>query len=330
MEWLSMLGVGVLSFIIVALVVRAAPVIGLLDIPNERSMHNRLTPRAGGLGFILSWSVFAITLASKNPESMTLLLPMMPAYLIAGFGLVDDKLNLPVALRLGLQLVAVITSLCWLMQTYPFRLWGLEQNLSVMLSGLAILWSVNLFNFMDGIDGFAAIEAIWVLGGSSLIFFYADANPLLWLCLALMSGVMGFLVWNWPQAKVFMGDVGSGFLGFLIAMIALLAELVYGIPANLWILLFALFWFDASITLCRRIYRKARITEGHRQHAYQRLVLSSMTTSKVLLGAMAINSGLLAITIFVYWHPEHFWGALFTVLLSLSLIYMWIEHRRPM
>ena len=161
----------------------------------------------------------------------------------------------------------------WLNGVPPLQVRGTLVDLGWLGSGLATLylvWLINLTNFMDGIDGIAAVECITVSFGGVLLYVLSGPSSLQWLMpLMLASACLGFLVWNWPPAKIFMGDVGSGFLGFMLAALSLQAarlspRLFWG-----WVILLGIFVVDATFTLLRRIMRGERFYEAHRTHAYQ-------------------------------------------------------------
>jgi Fuc2NAc and GlcNAc transferase len=156
---------------------------------------------------------------------------------------------------------------------------------------LGIVWLTNLYNFMDGIDGIAAVEAITVgLAGALLL---AGREPSLALVALVVAGAAGgFLVWNWPPAKLFMGDVGSGFLGYIFGGLALASENVGALPALLWLVLLGPFFVDTTLTLLRRIARGERWWAAHRTHAYQRAVQAGWSHRRVTTLVAALSAAL--------------------------------------
>jgi Fuc2NAc and GlcNAc transferase len=141
-----------------------------------------------------------------------------------------------------------------------------------LLGVMALTWSTNLFNFMDGIDGIAGSEAVFVAGaGAFLNSRFGGDSGLTAAMLVLAAASLGFLIWNWPPARIFMGDVGSGFLGFTLAVFALAASRHSTVPIEVWAILSGVFLADATVTLLRRIFRGDRWFEAHRLHAYQGL-----------------------------------------------------------
>jgi Fuc2NAc and GlcNAc transferase len=156
---------------------------------------------------------------------------------------------------------------------------------------VGLVWLTNLFNFMDGIDGLAGMEAVSVSGLGAFLLFrngLPDYAQVSWM---LAAASLGFLVWNWPPARIFMGDVGSGFLGFSLGVLALFSSKAG--PGFLWpwLILLAVFIVDSTVTLLRRMVSRARWYAAHRSHAYQHAALAWGSHAKVTLAAAAINLG---------------------------------------
>lgn len=243
---------------------------GLLDIPNDRSSHSIPTPRGGGIGFVIVF-VAAILISTAlnvidSPEAIALL----GSVWVAGVGFYDDKKGLMAPIRLAAHLAAAAWALGWLGY---FPRFGSEQFLNNVLLYIfvviGITWFINLTNFMDGIDGIAAVEVISV---SLVSFFLASLNGMsgvatIWIL--LMTSVAGFLIWNWPPARIFMGDVGSGFLGCIVAVTILLGsnqnQLTFWSP----LIMMSVFIVDATFTLLKRMIGGASWYAPHRIHAYQ-------------------------------------------------------------
>jgi Fuc2NAc and GlcNAc transferase len=195
--------------------------------------------------------------------------------IVAAIGFLDDRHSLPAIVRFGAHALAACL--------FVFALGAVPESaltdfgvhdpwIGACLVIVALIWSTNLFNFMDGIDGIAGSEAIFIGGAGAYFISMHPANPGLCLamaCLCAASG--GFLAWNWPRARIFMGDVGSGFLGFTLPMLALVASWRMTIPLQVWVILFGLFAVDATVTLLRRMARGDRWFEAHRLHGYQHL-----------------------------------------------------------
>jgi Fuc2NAc and GlcNAc transferase len=159
-----------------------------------------------------------------------------------------------------------------------------------LVAALAIMWTLNLFNFMDGIDGIAASEAVFVtLAVLPSLMMLNVAGGIATASLIVGSAALGFLRWNWPPAKIFMGDVGSGYVGFVIATLALATAGQRPVAAWIWLILGGVFFVDATVTLLRRLMRGERVHEAHRTHAYQWLARSWNNHRRVTLTVLAIN-----------------------------------------
>lgn len=246
---------------------------GLLDHPNERSSHVTPTPRGGGLGI---WAaVFPIWAAllfwgdwDHRGEGSLLLLAL---FMLAALSWRDDRKSLPWSLRLGVQLVCVAIVLAVMLGRASQESGWPALILLIAGPGLAFcwLWVVNLFNFMDGIDGIVGSEIACFAAGTALCLALAGAPiALIGLAITLCAASLGFLRWNWPPARIFMGDVGSIPLGFLVGFLMLELAL-----AGLWgaaLALPSVFLADATLTLLSRWRRGAKLTEAHRTHFYQR------------------------------------------------------------
>src|SRR5579864_3424058 len=264
-----------------------------LDIPNERSSHSRPVPRGGGLviiaGFLAGLGVWIVAGGSLSPRALGWLIG---AVLVAAISFVDDLHSLPAIPRLitHLAAAAILTAL------------GVnEANPALIVVAFAyVVVFTNVYNFMDGIDGLAASQA--VIGGVALaVAGLIVGNPLVGTCGALLAaGAVGFLAYNLPPARLFMGDVGSTFLGFSFAGLSLLANIGVGgnrLPVALSLVLFAPFLFDSLLTLSRRVVRGERWYAAHRSHYYQRLVQCGLSHGHVsmLYGGLAVLSAAAAL-----------------------------------
>lgn len=246
------------------LVLKAAHTWQIYAHANERSSHEHPTPSIGGLAFVLPVLVLLGYLASVGYGNLLGL--ACGCALVAGVSLWDDLAELSPKVRLPIHLVCVALALLSLspLQSESLSLWWL------LLFGLAIAWHLNLFNFMDGIDGYAGSQCLLFAAGSLLITSGGAGWTGAVLHLLVGSSI-GFLVYNWPPARIFMGDVGSSFLGLLIGVLVAQMALTGVQPLIASLILLAGFWFDASYTLCVRILTRQRFTQAHRSHLYQRL-----------------------------------------------------------
>ena len=261
------------TFAGVALVRRFAVRNELIDVPNERSSHVVPTPSGGGLAMAVVFSLVTLVLWSAGQATTRVAI----AYLIGGcavavVGFIDDRRSVPARFRLLVHVLSVVwaVSLLWPAGHPDGFEWLPEPILAVFLI-LAGVWLLNLFNFMDGIDGIAAAETITAAFAAALILALGERPELAIWPLTLAAAAGGFLYWNWSPARIFMGDVGSGFLGFVIGVMALHTSQSGAISAWSWIILLAVFITDATTTLLRRVLNGDDWYRPHRTHAYQHL-----------------------------------------------------------
>jgi Fuc2NAc and GlcNAc transferase len=268
------LGAFIISALSTGVVRRLALAYRVMDVPNERSSHSLATPRGGGLAIVAGVTIVAAVMAFDGLLRLDMLAAIVGGgTAVAVVGFLDDRSPLPVWVRFLVHVAAAVWAVFWI-GGVP-RL-GVSSNLVVMgwlvpvLAVLSIVWVLNLFNFMDGIDGLAGSEAVFVAsGGALLTFLTGGSNQLTAVATAVSGASCGFLLWNWPPAKVFMGDVGSGYLGYVIAVLALAAGRANPTGIWVWLILGGVFFADATITLLRRLTRGERLYEAHRTHAYQ-------------------------------------------------------------
>ena len=252
----------------------------VLDIPNERSSHSMPTPKGGGLAIIM---VFYIGLFYfKEHVDSTLFYALFCAIPIAIISLLDDILTLSSKIRFFVQSVSTGMALFFLggVSSIDFILFELNGAWVNLLAFMAMVWLTNLYNFLDGIDGYAGSEAV-VVGLGIFVFFN---NP---LGLVIVAASLGFLLFNWHKASLFMGDVGSATLGFIFGVLVFYDTSEGNI--YIWLVLLSLFWFDATLTLIRRYKNGEMITQAHKKHAYQRLIQYGWSHDKVVLFALGFN-----------------------------------------
>ena len=247
---------------------------GLLDVPNARSSHVLPTARGGGVAIVaVTLAGVLLTALRGGLDSPLARGVLLGGSLVAGVGLLDDRGHVPVPLRLLVQFVAVAGALVAIGGLPAVPLGEGHVDLGVagdLFAGLACVWFLNLFNFMDGIDGIAASEAAFVaLAAAGLTASTGAPAPLVVLWLVVGGACAGFLAWNWPPARIFMGDVGSGFLGFVLALLLVCSTGRSGLNAWAALILVAPFVADATVTLVARIARGERWYSAHRSHAYQ-------------------------------------------------------------
>ena len=266
-----------------------------LDIPNERSSHITPTPRGGGIAFVATSLIGFLLLLLNNALNGTELLALCSAgSIVAIAGHLDDRQKISGAtVRLVLHAISAIILVVGVGIPSELALFERTVNTGIVGSILGVVylvWLLNLFNFMDGTDGIAAGEAIFVVIAGAFLNYHvlSDANHSA-AAVAIAASTFGFILYNWSPAKIFMGDVGSGYLGIVIGGLSLIAahqdpELLW-----VWIILLAVFVSDATVTLIRRLLRKQKPHVAHRSHAYQHLAIRLNSHAKVALLVLAVN-----------------------------------------
>lgn len=250
----------------------------LLDIPNERSSHRAPTPRGGGIAIVMVYLFSLILLYQHLELSVTQLLGfVIPGCLLAVVSYIDDMGHVKPLWRMTIQIGAAslgIYCLGGIPNTVASYLPLPLQSVILVAAILLLVWIINLYNFMDGIDGIASLEAIAVCSGLSLLLWLSSpASNHFIMPLILVVAVAGFCCWNFPKAKIFMGDIGSCFIGLQLGLFA-----IYYAHLDInffWcvIILLGTFISDATVTLVRRFLRGQKIYLAHREHAYQHLAI---------------------------------------------------------
>jgi Fuc2NAc and GlcNAc transferase len=257
--------VGILTAPIRSYALRA----GLVEAPGIRSSHAQPTPIGGGLAFVVPITVAWFITAILSDDD-ALLAIACSGLALACIGFEDDRRRLPPMLRLSAQCVAA-AAVCFIAMHPPDGSGG-DAAVVRVLAVLAIAWSSNLFNFMDGLDGLATSESLFVvLGGLAVAILTGAGSATIVAMAALAGGLGGFLPWNAPKARIFMGDAGSTWLGFVLASLALLEAGRQPGALQAWLIFPALFVTDATVCLCRRGLRGENVIKAHRAHAYQNL-----------------------------------------------------------
>lgn len=300
---------GLSSWALTGLVRRWMVARGRLDVPNERSSHVVPTPRGGGLaiaavvllglvgGAVLGWLPWKLAVALVGG-----------GVLVGAIGWLDDCYSLPARPRLAVHLVAALWTLGWLGGFPRLDVGGTSLFLGVLgwvLAAVGIVWTVNFYNFMDGIDGIAGGEAVVVGVGGGLLLMASGAADLAGIAFLIAAASCGFLLWNWAPARVFMGDVGSGVLGFLFSALAVASENRGAVPVLVWVLLLGVFVVDATVTLLRRARNGEKVFNAHRKHAYQRAVQAGWGHARVSAVVMLLGAGLAAVGYLALHIPEH-------------------------
>lgn len=268
------------SLALTGLLRRYALAASLLDEPNHRSSHTVPTPRGGGVAIVLVFLLGSLVLWQFNfmPTNHVIALFGASAF-VAIIGFIDDHQHIPARWRLLAHFLGAAWGLYFV--PLPFSI-GLDWLLYVV-AAFYLVWILNLYNFMDGIDGIASIEALSVCLGA-MCLQNAQTAPLL----LLMAAVAGFFVWNYPPAKIFMGDAGSGFLGITLGLMSLQVQSVAAFAS--WLILLGVFIVDATWTLVHRFIQGEKVYEAHRSHAYQYASRYYGSHKKVSLSVAVINT----------------------------------------
>lgn len=310
----------ILSFLLTGVVRRYALSSQLIDFPNKRSSHTEPVPRGGGLSIVVVAAAYLLVFGviGKWPATSVIAFSVS-GVAVALTGWVDDHRNLRPRFRLLIHLssASLLVIAVGALPGIPFPGTTLSVGwVGSFLAALSITWFLNLYNFMDGIDGLAGIEAVTVGGGGWLILWWIGEPSWAYAFLAVSLASLGFLVWNWPPAKVFMGDAGSGYLGFVFGGLFLLAWVNTNVSPWVWLILFGIFIVDASVTLLRRLLRGQRVHEAHRSHAYQHAALKFGSHLPVTAAIGFINVAWLL--------PLGFTAAMYPELGAIILAVAWI------
>ena len=259
----------------------------LLDHPNERSLHTCPTPRSGGVAIFIALAA-AVGFWAPGAVLTSLFYGLGAGVVfVAALSFLDDRKGLSVALRLPGHLLAatflVIGGLYLAEFSLPGLVWEWPKWLGMLLSLLFLVWMINLYNFMDGMDGFAAGMAVIGFGTFALLGYLAGNSVFLTLNLIIVAAAAGFLLFNFPPARIFMGDTGSALLGLSAGGLSIYGAHEGVFPFWVALLVFSPFTVDATVTLLRRLSRGERVWQAHKSHYYQRLVQSGWGHRKTVL-----------------------------------------------
>lgn len=294
-EGLIFLAAVVCAFAVTLTIHRNGSRISRLDIPNERSSHVTPTLRGGGISIVLVVLTTFIGLWLTNTMAPREVLSIGTGSLIvAVIGHLDDRGRLTSAKwRLFGHLVAAILIMIGLHGLPTLPVFGRTIDLGVtgsILGVLYLVWLLNLFNFMDGIDAITGVETFTTaVCGAYLMWDIAPTSQMWFAPLALAGATLGFLIFNWPPAKIFIGDVGSGFIGIILGALSIQAAYVASQLGWSWVILMGVFIVDATVTLIRRALRRERLHVAHRSHAYQHVAIHIGRHAPVSLGVGVIN-----------------------------------------
>lgn len=275
----------IISFTLTYLIKNYAIKKSLIAEVNERSSHTAPTPHGGGIAIALTWFGGLIYLYMHEMIEPTLFYALMIGAVISVVSYADDLFELSPKVRLLVQSCVAVGGLIVLGGLEAIDLGFLRvenQIVTNLFAFLMIVWFINLYNFLDGIDGYAGSEAIF-LAIAGLILFGGEHF------VVLAVAILGFLLWNWHEAKIFMGDVGSTLLGYTVAIFTVYYANESSQNLWIWIVLFGVFWFDATLTLFRRYKNSEKLSQAHRKHAYQRLTQSGFSHSCVVIASIGLN-----------------------------------------
>ncbi|MGY4493055.1 MraY family glycosyltransferase [Pseudomonas sp. TE3610] len=281
----------------------------LMDVPNARSSHSIPTPRGGGVAIVIGFLVAApLLVLSGLAEGKAMFAYLGGGAAVAFIGFADDHGHIAPRWRLLGHFLAAGWTLFWLGGLAPLALpWGIVDLgwVGVILALVYLVWMLNLYNFMDGIDGLASAEAICVCAGACALYALTGHAQLFGFPLVLCAAVAGFLIWNFPPARIFMGDAGSGFLGLIIGAFALEGAKQDSHLLWSWLILLGVFVLDATWTLLHRLLRGEKVYEAHRSHGYQFAARHYGSHRTVTLGVVVINlCWLLPIALWVASQPS--------------------------
>jgi Fuc2NAc and GlcNAc transferase len=284
----------VTAFLLTALLRSYALKRNVLDLPNERSSHSIPTPRGGGVSVVLTFlgALAALYWTGDMPVQYAAAL-LVSGSIVALIGFLDDHGHVNARWRFVVHLTAAVLVVYSAGGLPVIRLFGYSVDFSIwgwVLAVIAIVWILNLFNFMDGIDGIAGFEAVSAALGVWVVLTQIDAPVwLMQLHLYLACAVAGFLIWNHPPARIFMGDAGSGFIGLMLGSLTLLSSWYHPDLIWCWLIMLGVFIVDATYTLLVRLGKGQAFYQAHRSHAYQHAAQQYGSHWKVSYVVLLIN-----------------------------------------
>ncbi len=327
MLWLRFIFAFIFSWSITLMIRKWAISKRLLDKPNTRSAHTKITPLGGGIAVVTCWYIAISILFFFYPTVMPekLFCALLPGLLLFLVGIRDDARQISPWIRLIIQAIVAVTSIFFLggLNDIDFGTFVWHSPFIInLLAFIAFLWFINLFNFYDGLDGNLGSESIAICLMSIIL---VPSNPLIFL----IPCIGGFLVWNWQKAKIFMGDAGSTFLGFNFAVFGIYFQNEYKISILLWLLVCGVALFDTTYTLIRRMIYKENVLLPHKNQIFHRLVLSGFSHQQVVFIQQCIN---IVICVAV-WYASRNETAIIPVVIGVLLLFSgyayWAEKRFP-
>ncbi len=289
---------------------------GILANPNFRTLHEFPVPRGGGVVFSLIFVIGVFVLWYVDLLSVELLLILGFGGAVAAlFGFIDDVYNISASRKLLIQICLSIWILYWLGDGVLLHGSGLLRIMIIPLLMLFIVWMINAYNFMDGIDGMAVSGAFYITGSLTLIMLITNSSSeLTVLFVLLMASVGAFMLFNWPPASIFMGDSGSVFLGYIFASFILISVIRNEISLWTWLVIFGYFFADTTVTQIARLILVKKWYSAHRSHAYQNLAMITGSHLRITGGVTAYHIlWLLPLSLWTVLQPD---SALFAVFLA--------------
>jgi len=319
----------ILSVLLTERFSRPQTIMYIVHEPNTRSLHTRLVPISGGVAMLVAFSISVVLSSWFYTPSQYVSWIGLSGLLVATVSFIDDCRHVPVLYRLSVHFFAAYLLLeqgnLWIESlVLPGIIVILPTSLQSVISLLFVVWMINLYNFMDGMDGFAGGMAVFGFGGLAILGGLNNQVSFMLLNLIVASAAAGFLVFNFPPAKIFMGDTGASSLGFLAAALSLWGSYENLFPLWVTFLLFSPFIVDATLTLVRRLLRHEKIWLPHKSHYYQRLVQLGWGHFRTVLWeyvlmALCSLSAVLAPLLPIYAQ----WGLLIVwIIVYLSLVYL--------
>ncbi len=296
MAWLAnnlwLLAAVLVSFTLTGLALLYAQRVGMIDTPSARRSHNRPTARGGGIAITISMLLFLLLPVPVTDNTTVLLLFVSALSVITITGWVDDHRPLAARLRFAIQFLVAATVVAYYIVLVPETRFDTASVATILIATgllLAICWNINLVNFMDGSNGLAAFTGLFCSLLLAWLFHQAGDRSGILIAATSAAAIAGFLPWNWPLGRIFMGDAGSYAIGFTLAFLSVHAfstELV-----SLWqlILVQSVFVVDSTATLVYRVIRGEQWYTAHREHAYQRMLAMGMSHTRVLLIYALVN-----------------------------------------
>lgn len=322
----------IISFVTTLAMYRFALRRSILDIPNERSSHQYPVPRGGGVGIVIAFSFSLLYLVKQHAISSDLFYALMGGGLCLAVGsFIDDIVGLKSRWRLILHFAVALWAIYWLgglnfIDLGTFQL-AMKWQGSTLLAIIAIVWLINLYNFMDGIDGLAGIEGLTTAACASFALWLLGYPNFALLLGLLGASIAGFIFLNWPPAKIFLGDIGSAYLGYVFAVIGIATAKVQALPLTFWLIMLAIFICDATFTVVNRAWQGKQVYSAHREHAYQHLTIYGASHKQITFSIGLINLFILfPIALTSLNHPENAFWYLSIILIGCLCSWLFIKR----